>query len=243
MMIANALKPGSAETDPRSSNFGKIKIGNTTFDYTGGAASLVVLASRIITNTRKSATTGIKTQLGSAYGQTSRFDVFLNFLEGKTTPPVSAIISWMKGKTIIGQKPTIGGTIYGAFTPISIQNAIKLKDDSSVEAVLGVILDGLGINANTYQAGVVDWGQSTGVELQQFHQKVGDAKFKEANDLFNKQVSDWFNSVKMNPRFSALSDEDKQKVITKKKEEIKDKIFRQYGFHYKPAPIKKLPSF
>ena len=48
LAIANALKPGSVETDPRSSDFGKIKIGNTRFDVTGGMGSIITLASRLV---------------------------------------------------------------------------------------------------------------------------------------------------------------------------------------------------
>lgn len=242
MMIANALKPKSAETDPRSSDFGKIKIGNTRFDFTGGAASLITLASRLITQSTKSATTGVISSLGSKVGQTSMFDVITNFLTGKTTPPVRVLIDFLQGRNFKGEVPTLGGELYQASVPISIQNAIQLKDDNSAEAVLGVILDGLGINANTYVANT-NWEQNLGKELQQFKDKVGDAKFKEANDLYNKQVSDWFIAVKLNSKFSTLSDEDKQKVIVNKKLDIKNKIFRRYGFIYRQTKSKPVPKF
>lgn len=239
MNIANAISPGSAEDDPTSSNFGKIKIGNTTFDYTGGAASLIVLAARLSTNMSKSPTTGIKKELGTGYGQRTRYDVFIDFLSGKTTPPISAVIMWAKGRNFQGEKPTAKSSVYGAFTPIAVQNAIELKDDSSVEAVIGVILDVFGINANTYQA-KTDWGNNTGVIMEQFKDKVGDEKFKEANDKFNERFNDWFLSVRINPEFSILSDENKQKEIAHKKKEIKNKILREYNFHYRE---KKEPAY
>ena len=58
MAVANAVKPGSAETDPRSANFGQIRVGDTRFDFSGGMRSLVTLASRLLTMSSKSATTG-----------------------------------------------------------------------------------------------------------------------------------------------------------------------------------------
>ena len=243
IMIANALKPGSAETDPRSSNFGKIKVGNTSFDYTGGAASLITLASRIVTNSSKSAITGVVSSFGSGYGETSRWDALLNFLEGKVTPPVRVVMSWMQGKNMTGQKPTLGSATYGALIPIPLQNAIQLKDDHSAEAVLGVILDGIGINANTSQMGKTDWEQSSTVELLQFKEKVGIDRFKEANNLYNQKVNEWLNSIKINTEFSKLTDDEKQSVITKKKGEIKNNIFRDYGFKYKAPPKAKTPNF
>ena len=44
--------------------------------------------------------------------------------------------------------------------------------------------------------------------------------------------------------YQALSEEDKQAVITNKKTEIKNSVFKQYNFKYKtPATQKKLPKF
>jgi hypothetical protein len=239
--IANSIKPGSAETDPRSTNFGKIKIGNTTFDYTGGAGSLIVFVVRWISGESKSSTTGVVTKFSSEYGATSRFDVLINFLEGKTTPVAGAVIDWMKGRNFQGQKPDLANTAFNTFTPIMVQNALQLKDEHSTEAVLGVLLDGLGINANTYVP-TTDWSQSTGVELQAFKNQVGDKLFKVANDKYNKRVNDWLIGIKLNPQFSTLSDTDKQKVITKKKSEIKDAIFKEYDFRYIAPKKTSLPK-
>lgn len=240
--IANAIKPGSAELDPRSTNFGKIKVGNTTFDYTGGAGSLIVLAGRLVSNSTKSSSTGLVTQFGTGFGQQTRFDAFISFLTGKTTPPVSAIISMMKGTTPTGQKATLQNIAGNVATPISIQNAIQLKDDHSANAVLGVILDVFGINANTYVAGASDWTLNPSKEVQAFQAKVGDKKFTEANNLYNTQVKAWMTNVKDNPQYTILSAEDKQKVITNRKDKIRTQIFAQYGFRYKTPKSKPVPK-
>lgn len=134
---------------------------------------------------------------------------------------------------MIGQKPTLGGTLYSAFTPISIQNAIQLKDDKSAEAVLGVLLDGLGVNANTYQATSTDWNQSSGKELLQFKSRVGDTKFKQANDEFNKLVSDKMKKVTADSRYKAMDSSAKADIVTKAKDLIKTQIFKKYHFTYK----------
>ncbi|WP_460315408.1 hypothetical protein, partial [Staphylococcus aureus] len=46
LAIADQLWPGSVNWDPRSSDFGKIRIGKVRFDISGGMSSLVVLAAR-----------------------------------------------------------------------------------------------------------------------------------------------------------------------------------------------------
>uniref|UniRef100_A0A6H1ZG16 Large polyvalent protein associated domain-containing protein n=1 Tax=viral metagenome TaxID=1070528 RepID=A0A6H1ZG16_9ZZZZ len=245
MMIANAMKPDSAEIDSRSSDFGKIKVGNTRFDYTGGAASLITLASRLIANSTKSTTTGMVSEFGAGYGQRSRWDIIVDFLTGKTTPPARALIDFLKGRNFRGKVPTVGSSLYQTFTPITIQNAIELKDDDSAEAVLGVLLDIVGINANTYQPYETDWQQSTSKELLQFKEKIGKEKFKEANNLYNKMYNEWYNGVRVNTRFQILDDETKLKVITNKKADIKDDVFKKYRFKYftPKVPKKIIPKF
>lgn len=147
IMVANALKPGSAETDPRSSDFGKIKVGDTRFDITGGAGSIVTLSARLIRNSRKSTTTGEIIPLGGGFGQSSRFDVLADFMVGKSTPPARVVFDWLKSKDYKGDPFSPATSVYRAVTPITIQQAIQLKDNASADRVAGVILDGLGISS------------------------------------------------------------------------------------------------
>jgi len=151
MLISNAINKGSAETDPTSSDFGKIKVGNTRFGFTGSKGALIVLASRLIMNSMKSTTTGKITEFGKGYKPTTRFSVLIDFLAGKANPPARAIIDWAKGMNFDFEKPTVLSTLEQTTVPITIQNAIDLKDDNSVQAVLGVILDAVGINTSTYK--------------------------------------------------------------------------------------------
>ena len=243
MGIANAIHPGSATLDPRSSNFGKIRIGDTRIDITGGAASIITLAARLITNSSKSSTTGIVTKYGSGYAQTSRFDAIIEFFTGKSAPFARMIIDILQGKTYQGKQPTAGRELYALVTPISIQNLIDLKDNASADRILGVLADALGFSANSYGAMDVDWELNTGVKLTQFKQKVGQRKFKEANDLFNQEFNNWLNSVLADPNFQVLSDEDKQRVITNKRATLQKAILARYGFVYTPTPSKPVPPF
>jgi hypothetical protein len=153
--LANALSPGSVELDPRSSDFMKIRVGNTRFDITGGKASIVTLLSRAITMSSKSTRTGKVTPLNSGkYGSKTVFDVGIDFLVNKTTPAAKAAITIAKGRDFKGQKPTAGSIAFDLTTPISVQNFVENfygpDADGSAAAVVGSIVDLVGINANTY---------------------------------------------------------------------------------------------
>ena len=232
------------ETDPRSSDFLKIKIGDTRINtpFARGMPQLITLFSRLVTQSTKSSSTGVIRQLNTGeYGSQTLFDVGIDFLVNKTTPPAGAVISWLRGKDFKGDKPTIGGTAFG-FLPISIQNFIGLKDNPTTQSVIGAFVDLFGVSSNTYSSTETDWKQGQGVEIKAFQKKVGEVRFKEANDKYNTQVASWLKSVKADPRFHALSEDDKQKVITNKKGDIKDKIFAQYGFKYRIVKSKPLPK-
>lgn len=242
LLIAGATVPGSVDWDPRSANFGKIKIGNTRFDVTGGMGSLTTLISRQIANSTKSSMTGIIKELGTGeYGAATRLSLFYNFFENKLAPLPSAIKNLLKQRDFEGKRPTAISTARDLVVPIIGTNYVELRDDpNSADILLAMIAEGLGVSTSTYSQ-EMDWSEDPGVVLQQFREKVGEERFKKANDEFNKKYNQWFTHAIKNPKYKALSEEDKQKVLTKKKTEIKNDIFRLYFFKYRSTP-KRLPN-
>jgi len=239
LAMASAILPGSVEEDPTSADYGRIKVGNTRFDITGGMGAIVTLSSRLIPilwgkGKMKSSTTGIVTKLNAeTFSATTGLEVFYNFFENKLSPAAGFIRDLGRGKNFQGDKPTAISALTDLFVPIIIQEWSELKNDpNSADILLALICEGMGIGINTYSA-EVDWGYNQGVILKQFQEKVGDTVFKEANKEFNKQWLEWFNEIVKHPKYQSMSEEDKQKTITKKKADIKDKLFRKYRFKYK----------
>jgi hypothetical protein len=157
LAMSKAIDKDSVELDTQSSDFGKIKVGETRFDMTGGSASIVVLASRLVPilwgkGGVKSTTTGITTPLNlKDFGSKTGVDVFVDFLTNKTSPFASIVVDLLRGEMFGGEKPTFANELRAGTIPISIQNILDLKDDASVAAVAGVILDFVGVNAQTYE--------------------------------------------------------------------------------------------
>jgi len=243
LTIAEALQPGSVETDPRSSDFGKIRIGDTRFDVSGGMSSIVTLASRLATMSSKSSATGKITQLNSGeYGSQTGADVIYNFFENKFSPAMAVIKDLMRGQDFSGNKLTVSGELSNLFVPMIVTNYTELKNNpNSANMLLSMMADAFGIGINTYSASQTNWAKNPGLELQQFQKKVGDTKFKEANDLYNKRFNDWYKTVTDNYVYISLPEEDKQRVFANKKEEIKQNVLKEYGFKYK-SQTKKLPK-
>jgi hypothetical protein len=151
LATANALKPGSVEFDPRSSDFGQIKIGATRFDVSGGMRSIITLAARTIKNSTKSSTGKIMKLGTGKYGSKDRTDVIYDFFENKLSPAASVVKDLLKGTDYQGNKITLGGEAKNLLAPLPITNYEELRDNpDSAPILLGLIADGLGISTNTY---------------------------------------------------------------------------------------------
>lgn len=151
MTIANILQPKSAETDPRSSDFGKIRVGSTRFDVSGGASSLITLAARLITLSSKSTVTGKINPINSGkFGAQTGTDVVYNFFENKLSPATSVIKDLLKGQTFQGTKPTVLNEAGNVLVPFPIQNLYTNSDPKAANLILIMMADAMGINASTY---------------------------------------------------------------------------------------------
>ena len=95
-----------------------------------------------------------------------------------------------------------------------------------------MILEGLGFSTSTFNPTQKNWNNNPNKTLRQFKNKIGDTKFKEANDKFNQQYDNWYTKRTQLPSLKNLSDENKQTVITKAKEIIQANILESYDFEY-----------
>jgi len=229
------------EEDPRSSDFGKIKTGNTRLDVSGGNASYATLISRLLTQKTKSTNTGVISKLGYGFGSPTSFDVSVNFVRNKFSPLFSLIVDSFSGENSIGEKKTIPQSVVDRFKPMFINSIYELyKDDSTGafgKAVLTVpALFGAGLS--TYSISE-NWQDKTSQEMTQFKASVGEEKFNEANQKYNKIISEEITALKKTDKYQALSSEDKLKEISDIKDEAKKDIFKEYNFKKKTLPKKK----
>jgi len=160
LTTSELLQPGSTELDPRSANFGKIKIGNTRFDVTGGMASLISTASRLTPTLHngewgfwtKSSITGKYTKLGTGkYGERTALDVMEAFWENKLSPLAGVLRDVWRGKDFQGRQPTVKTLLKGATTPLPIQTFTELLNDpKSAPLIPAMLFEQIGFGVQTY---------------------------------------------------------------------------------------------
>lgn len=123
--------------------------------------------------------------------------------------------------------------IKGLVVPIPLGSAKKNLEKYDASTALAIsIVDGLGFGTNTYGF-TNNWNKNTGVELQQFKEKIGKDEFDKANKVYSTAVNEKILSLRKDNRFTSMSDEEKTKVLNKVKDVEKEKVFKQYKFTYK----------
>jgi hypothetical protein len=148
------LGGGDREKDPRSSDFGKIKIGNTRIDFWAGFQPYVRVIAQIITEERKS------TQTGEIY-KIDPIDIGVNFFRSKLAPVPGLLWDLKSGKTFIGEELNAENAekiIYEQLTPMGVQDWIDaVRDSGWVTGTVFGILSMLGLGVQTYSD---NWGSA-----------------------------------------------------------------------------------
>jgi hypothetical protein len=153
LLIADTIDDDTVEWDPRSSNFAKIKIGNTRFDISGGMGSLAVLAARMATGSTKNTKGKVRSLTGGKFGSRNRLDVLEDFAEGKASPLAGKFLDWARGTDFAGEKLTYTGQALGLITPIGASTAYEAAQDPNAAPLLAVMMaDALGFGASTYSS-------------------------------------------------------------------------------------------
>jgi hypothetical protein len=137
------------ETNPLSSDFGKIKVGNTRYDVLGGFGQYITLGARLATNQTKDLKGETKT-LGMKYGQDSRLDIAGKFARSKLSPPGSFLADYLKGKDYSGNVFDLQDEATKLFIPLFLQDAADLVNKNGTKGIAMAAPGLFGVGTNTY---------------------------------------------------------------------------------------------
>lgn len=136
-LMAAKAAGADVEMDPRSSDFGKIKIGDTRYDIMGGLQQNIVLAAREVTGQKKNSNGDIITfapgihlpdsdgstpAFGDApdagFGAPTRASVLGDFATNKTSPTINTAITLARGTDIAGNAVNPWQEVASLFIPL-----------------------------------------------------------------------------------------------------------------------------
>lgn len=142
------------EWDPRSSDFMKLKKGDTRYDMLGGFGQYVTLYSRLapefMGGNRKKNAKGDITILGEKFGSDDALDVVKEFVRNKFSPNMALLVDYKLGENTIGEKFDAKTEAARRFIPLILQDFYKqIKAEGAVgaaKAVPGIV----GVGVQTY---------------------------------------------------------------------------------------------
>lgn len=147
------LAGAEVEKDPRSSDFGKIKIGNTRWDVWGGFQQYIRILSQEITGKTKSVASGkIRELKGDIFPYKSRLDQLGTFFRGKLAPVPGTAIDLLAGRTVVGDEFDAGTKAYELFTPMIAQDIADAWKDKGFASLFTVgVPSSFGVGVSTYE--------------------------------------------------------------------------------------------
>jgi hypothetical protein len=153
--IAKLLDPESVEDDPRSTDFGKIKIGDYKINISLGVGALFTVAARLASKSIKTSRGRVKRIGTGKFGDVGIYDLITGYFDGKLSPIARNLKDIWSQETFNGEKVSVGGIIKNMTVPIPAQNVSQLIElASNGDAVLFSILtslDLLGVAVNKKQ--------------------------------------------------------------------------------------------
>ena len=149
MTVLTLAKLGGAkvELDPRSTDFGKIRIGKTRIDFWGGFQPMARYMSQFVIAERKSAS--------GAISPVERLDVAGRFVKSKLSPTVGLLIDTLKGQNFIGEpmeftSETLRREAFGKLVPMFIQDLVDATREQGLVGTGLALPSAIGASITTY---------------------------------------------------------------------------------------------
>lgn len=133
-------------TDPRSSDFAKIKIHRTRIDIMGGFQQYLRMVGQLFSGKYVSSTTGRVVTLGKGYRALTRKEIIQRQFESKLSPVASFISAILQQQTWDGKKVSVPQEVVDRMTPMVLNDLMTvIKDDPSLIPLEALGLFGVGI--------------------------------------------------------------------------------------------------
>lgn len=218
------------EPDPRSSDFGKVKVGNTRFDIGGGFLQYLTLGARTASwlagIEAVKTSTGELNELGPERNKRTYGETVLTFFRNKLAPVPSFFVDAAFEKNAVGEPFTLPSAIASRIFPMHMQTVYDAAQEYDPVTAVAVTAPGIfGVGVNTYTPKSIDPEQKLEAPEEM---TVDGEKFeltKEEVELYTELKNNYFEgfvlefTMKTGKSWDELSDEEKQDIIEDAKKE------------------------
>ena len=135
------------------------KVGNTTIDLTGGEQSVNRAAHKmwkLATSGKVRTGSGRMAEMGS-YGGPTVWGVIGRYVQGKTSPWLSELVSLMEGRDYVGNEYTWKDAAMGAAVPLTFEDVKEQLEQNGIgKSLVTIPLSLLGAGGSTYDRKVYE---------------------------------------------------------------------------------------
>lgn len=143
------------ESDPRSTDFAKIRFGNTRIDFLTGMQQVATLLARVITGETKRGDGKVMALRGEnvPFRGDTTLDILTRFLRSKLSPVVGTGVNIATGKDFKGDEVTARGEATKMLVPMSLQGIVDVMEDQGVPRGAALwIAQLMGVRMTTYES-------------------------------------------------------------------------------------------
>lgn len=142
----------TVETDPRSSDFARIKQGDSRWDFSGGFQPYLRATSQYFSGQRKKTSTGEIMELEGKVPGTGKEDILISFFRNKLAPVPAMIWDFSTGKNAVGEKVELKDELLKNVIPLSFQSIYEGYEKKGPQALATVGLPAIfGVGVSTYE--------------------------------------------------------------------------------------------
>ena len=153
------------------------KVGNTTIDLTGGEQSVIRAAYKIwklATSGKVRTGSGRMAEMGS-YGGPTVWGVIGRYVQGKTSPWLSELVSLMEGRDYVGNEYTWKDAAIGAAVPLTFEDVKEQLEQNGIgKSLITIPLSLLGAGGSTYDRKVYENAVNPFMEAKKTYDAVTD---------------------------------------------------------------------
>lgn len=141
----------TVETDPRSSDFARVKQGDSRWDFSGGFQPYLRATSQYFSGQRKKTSTGEIMELEGKIPGTGKEDILISFFRNKLAPVPAMIWNFSTGKNAVGEKVELKDELLKNVIPLSFQSIYEGYEKKGPQAIATVGLPAIfGVGVSTY---------------------------------------------------------------------------------------------
>lgn len=212
------------EWDPRSTDFGKFRVGDTRYDPWAGFQQVVRFVAQMVSGQRKSTKTGEISEInGIKFPFETRADVALRFIRSKLSPSAATIANVLAGEDMVGNEVTLKTEVAKNIIPLYLQDMQSVYQEDGATGIVTTFIPaffGVGVQSygeKTKITPTVDPEGMVGALNKKHKYTIPEQDRRDLSKTFEREVS-----TEVHDQYIQLRDQEIKRLVDRYKFRLED---------------------